>query len=364
MKILHLVYDHMGNPWLGGGGAVRVHELNRRLADKGHEVTMLCGRYPGAGDCQEGGLSVRFAGLSSGYLLSTLSYAAAASAFVFRHGRLYDVLVEDLTPWNPSFPALMTRTPVVGHMNHSEGPNILRRYPLIGILFYLLDRYYHRLFRRLTALSEGTRRRIRRPDAHLLPAGIGNDALLGSREGGMMEDGGYLLYVGRMEINNKGLDTLAQDLREGGGHRLVVAGRGREERKFREMVSGLDVDFKGFVSEQEKKELLRRCSALVLPSRFEGWGIVVLEAAACGKPVIVSDIIELDYAVGGGFGLSFAKGDSLDLASVMDRVMGEPALRDELGKRAREFARRYTWDSIAEDYERYLLHVVRDSGAG
>lgn len=359
MKILHLVYDHMDNSWLGGGGAVRAYELCKGLAGKGHDVTMLCGRYPKAHDYAEGNLKVRFVGASSSYTLSTFSYAVASAVFVFRHGSEYDVVVEDITPWNPAFPFIMTRTPVVGHVNHSEGANILLRWPVIGLPFYLVDRYYHRFFKRLTALSEGTRKRIRRPDAVMLPAGIGSDALLPSGQGGIAEDDGYLLYLGRLEINNKGLDTLAASLREVDGARLVVVGKGREEQKFRAMVQGLDVEFMGFVSQEKKVDMLRRCSALVLPSRFEGWGIVTLEAAASGKPVIVSDIIELDYAVSGGFGISFANGDAGSLAAAIRRLMEDTELRELLGFKAREFVKNYTWDVIVEGYERYLLDVVQ-----
>lgn len=358
MKILHLVYDHMDNSWLGGGGAVRAYELCRRLAGKGHDVTMLCGRYPGAKDYSEGNLNVRFVGLSRGYTISTFSYAASATAFVFAHGGEFDVIVEDLTPWNPAFPFIMTRTPVVGHINHSEGANIMRRRPVMGLPFYLIDRYYHRLFKRLTALSEGTRKRIRRPDALVLPAGISSDVLLPPDQGGMSEDDGYLLYLGRVEINNKGLDTLATALQYIEGAKLVVVGKGREEQKFRKMTEGLDVEFMGFVSQEKKMDLIRRCSALVLPSRYEGWGIVTLEAAAAGKPVIVSDIVELDYAVSGGFGISFVTGDAASLADSIRRLMEDNELRESLGLKAREFVKTYTWEAIVEGYERYLLDVI------
>ena len=47
MKILHTIYDDPSNPWLGGGGAFRTFEISKRLTDK-HDITILCGRYPGS----------------------------------------------------------------------------------------------------------------------------------------------------------------------------------------------------------------------------------------------------------------------------------------------------------------------------
>ncbi|MGD0283392.1 MAG: glycosyltransferase family 1 protein, partial [Dissulfurispiraceae bacterium] len=63
MNILHLIYDHSGNPWVGGGGAVRAYELYKRLSIR-HNVTIVCGRYPGAQDYSEGNLKIRFVGSS------------------------------------------------------------------------------------------------------------------------------------------------------------------------------------------------------------------------------------------------------------------------------------------------------------
>ncbi|NTU41942.1 MAG: glycosyltransferase family 1 protein, partial [Nitrospirales bacterium] len=52
MRIVHCIYDHIRNPWVGGGGAVRMFEIYRRLSQR-HRITVICGKYPGARDYQE-----------------------------------------------------------------------------------------------------------------------------------------------------------------------------------------------------------------------------------------------------------------------------------------------------------------------
>jgi len=88
MKILHLIYDHINNPWVGGGGAVRVYEIYKRLADR-HYITIVCGKYPEAKDYEEGNLRFHFVGTSkNNYVLSTFSYAVKAAQFLFLNSKL------------------------------------------------------------------------------------------------------------------------------------------------------------------------------------------------------------------------------------------------------------------------------------
>jgi glycosyltransferase involved in cell wall biosynthesis len=366
VRVLHTIYDHPGNPWVGGGGAVRAHELSRRLVARGHEVTLLSGRYPGALDRVEGGVEVRFLGTGGrGYLASTFSFALAAMRHVLRHSREYDVVVEDFAPWNPVFTPLLSARPAVLHVNHRERGNILRRRGPAGLPFYLIEALYPRLFRHVTALSEWTRTKIGRPDAVVLPAGIPASLCEWSPAEGEARGGDLLdvLYVGRLEIQNKGLDTLIGAMRLlRPGVRLVLAGRGRDEGRLREMARGLDVDFRGFVSEDEKVRLLRRSAVFVLPSRFEGWGIALYEAAASAAPVVVSDIPELAVAEREGFGLRFAVGDPKALAARIGELLGDPGRRARMGERGRAHARLYTWERIALQYENYLRAVLREEG--
>lgn len=98
MKILHLIYDHVRNPWVGGGGAVRAYEICRRLAER-HHITVVSGKYPGASDYREGNLSFKFVGTTrNNYVLSTFCYAARAAGFIASHAKEYDVVVEDFAP--------------------------------------------------------------------------------------------------------------------------------------------------------------------------------------------------------------------------------------------------------------------------
>ena len=342
---------------------MRAYELSRRLAARGHEVTIISGRYPASRDYAEDGLSFKFLGSSRNYAFSTFSFAWEAARFMREHGNGVDIMVEDFAPWNPVFSAFQANRPAVLHVNHKEGWNIIRRWLLCGLPFFIVEMFYPRLFSAVTALSEATREKIGIPDASIIPAGINSHLIDCGTQAAASDAAGYLMYIGRLHIKNKRLDTLVQAMK-GLDAKLVIVGKGKDEMKLINMTKKLkltNIEFSGHVSEEEKIEKLKCADMLVLPSRFEGWGIVVLEAAACGKPVIVSDIPELKYAVDAGFGLSFRTGNANDLAKKICFLLENEPLRKEMGRRAREYARNFTWDKIAVDYEQYLLGVIRGS---
>jgi glycosyltransferase involved in cell wall biosynthesis len=102
---------------------------------------------------------------------------------------------------------------------------------------------------------------------------------------GAVAGGGYLLYVGAVQARK---DPLAAALaaREV-GLPLVVAGPEREPQLAREL-AGLGADLRGYVEKDELAGLYRGAAALVLPSRYEGFGLPVLEAMASGTPVVAT----------------------------------------------------------------------------
>src|SRR5207249_742177 len=97
MRILHVIYDDIGNPWLGGGGAVRTLEIYSRIVQKGHRVLVACGKYPGAAD-RETRRGVRYwrVGTALSYVLSRLGFMVGAARLIKRGG--YDIVIEDVSP--------------------------------------------------------------------------------------------------------------------------------------------------------------------------------------------------------------------------------------------------------------------------
>lgn len=359
MKILHCIYDHIRNPWVSGGGAVRVYEVYRRFPEE-HDVTVVCGAYPGAADYREKNLCFTFLGSRrDSYVISTLSYTFYAARHLRTHAGEYDVVIEDFAPYNPVFTFFWHRQAVI-QLHQHEGFRLVRKYALPGILFFLIERYYPLLFRNSVFESAlGSEKFGLKGRVSIIPNGFDPRLLdLDSVE----ED--YLLFLGRLHIGQKGLDTLSEALRLV-RRKLIIAGGGRDEGRARELFgdhveSGL-VEFKGYVRGKLKEELLRRCLLVVMPSRYEGQPVTVMEAAACGKAVIVSDIPELAYAVDAGFALSFRTGSASDLAEKMTYVLNNSSLRRAMGKKAREYAAFFTWDRIAEEYETFLRQPLGET---
>uniref|UniRef100_UPI00260B984E glycosyltransferase family 4 protein n=1 Tax=Sulfurihydrogenibium sp. TaxID=2053621 RepID=UPI00260B984E len=137
---------------------------------------------------------------------------------------------------------------------------------------------------------------------------------------------------------------------------VVIAGKGKDEDKLKNLKS--NYKFIGFADEKTKLDLIKNAKFLVMPSRFEGQGIVALESASMGKPVIVSDIPELRYVVENGFGISFKNEDIEDFKEKIDYLWNNEGLILKMGKKGIEYAKQFTWDKIASEFEDYLLRVL------
>lgn len=138
------------------------------------------------------------------------------------------------------------------------------------------------------------------------------------------------------------------------GIRCVIAGRGSY---LAELQSQIDVEgvsdlvhLAGFVPDDDLRALLHEARCAVIPSLYEPFGIVALEAMAAGAPTIVADTGGLAEIVKGtGAGLLFEPGDFAELADRIADVLGDDALAASLQTTAASMlAGFYTWDAIAK----------------
>jgi glycosyltransferase involved in cell wall biosynthesis len=366
MRFLHLLYESEGDSFGIGGVGTRAYEIYRHLHER-HNITLLCKRYPGARDGRRQGLEHIFVGAESRSLTRTLlSYAFSAARFVGKHGNEYDVIVEDFSPAIPTFLHLFTKKPIVLQIQGYTGRLYFRKYnPLYASVLYTLERlrprgYAHFIFagpNTVSRFSLGSAKHSR-----IIPNGVAPEFL-----NMPPHEGEYILYLGRLDIYGKGLDTLLDAYRivveEFPGVRLVIAGDGRDREPFRRKLAALprevskNMELLGWVSGGIKSETIRKAFCVVFPSRHEVQPIAVLEAMACGKAVIVSDIPEFDFVREAKAGMSFVTGDARSLARSMKDMVTHHE-RKEMGERGREWVRQLTWDKIALSFEEFLSEVV------
>jgi len=146
--------------------------------------------------------------------------------------------------------------------------------------------------------------------------------------------------------------------------RLVLAIR-RDDTKYedelRRLVGELQlqdhVDFRLDVSEEEKRDLLRSSQVLAVTSVVEGFGIVVLEANACGVPVVASSGVP-EGAVRDGFnGLRYPFGDTHALAGAILRLLEDAALYARLSQNALANVERFRWSRVGAEFERVVVQA-------
>lgn len=145
--------------------------------------------------------------------------------------------------------------------------------------------------------------------------------------------------------------------------RFVIAGqRGSDYPHLRQVANevgaGGYIDFPGVISQEEKIAYMRRCQVYLQPTRFEGFGLSVLEAMSCGAPVVSSPRGAIPEVVGDA-GVMVDGTDPASIAQGTLRLLEDPALRERLGARARgraerEFPMQRRRDEIAAVLERVL----------
>lgn len=172
----------------------------------------------------------------------------------------------------------------------------------------------------------------------------------------------YFLYMGRIE-HKKNTDTLIKAFQEfAGGNqsvKLVLAGFTGHGGK--QILKKIPVGLKnrilhmGYVSESEKIILLQNALCFIFPSRFEGFGLPLLEAMNMGIPLIASDIPS-SREVAGECALFFEKDDAGALAGLMERMTGDLDSREKMIEKGKKQAKHFSWEKCADDVYGLLVN--------
>ncbi|MEU7639556.1 glycosyltransferase family 4 protein [Streptomyces sp. NPDC039016] len=339
-RIVFLARRDLGNP-AAGGSELLVDKIADGLTAHGHQVTLVCG-----GPAADRDYRVVSAGGDAGHFLRVPRQ-------VTRRTGGCDLLVE-VCNGMPYLAPLWHRGPTLCLVNHVHTDLWRMRYPAPAA----------RLGRRLehwalagthrgnlmVAVSDSTA-------AALRDLGVAPDRIRlvhnGVEEPGPLvpEDPEPLfLAMGRL-VEYKRIDLLLrlwERVRPVTGGRLVIVGDGPERDRLTAL-AGPDVTFTGRISEQEKHRLL--CSAWLLlhPSLVEGWGLVVMEAAARRTPTLGFDIPGLRDSVEDGTTGLLARGESAFAAHWCTLALSARR-RHALGAAAADRAARFRWSRTVRSF--------------
>ncbi len=367
MRVLVLNWQDRLNPQ-AGGAETHLHEIFGRLARR-HDITLVVSGWKGAPERETvDGLEVhRTGGRYTFNMAAPLYYRRR-----LRH-REFDVLVEDLNKV-PLLTPLWASHPVTLLVHHLFGATAFQEASVpLAAATWLLERPLGTVYRTTPtmAVSKSTAadlgaRGLPEEDIAVIPNGVELGQCVPGEAGARFETP-TLLYLGRLKRYKRvdlPIRAVAALRGEGVVVRMVVAGTGDHAPALQALVRQLGVEdaveFAGFVSEAEKIRLFQQAWVHVLTSPKEGWGITNLEAAACGTPTVASDSPGLrDSVVHGETGFLVPHDDLAALTARLRIVIEDETLREELGRSARRFAERFTWDRAAEETETFLRRASR-----
>jgi len=195
---------------------------------------------------------------------------------------------------------------------------------------------------------------------------------------GIAPDEKVVLYVGRFDPR-KGIETLVRamghsSLRDGGKLRLIIGGGsrpGQSDGHERERIEGIVAElglaeiteFPGRLSPSILPIYYGAADVSVVPSHYEPFGLVAIEAMACRIPVVASDVGGLQFTVRSHeTGLLAPPKDDVAFAAAIDRILTNPEWQLQLGQQARlHVEEKFSWDGVANQLSQLYLHLSKQS---
>lgn len=358
--------------WLhpnSGGAEKNLKELLSHSSD-GAEIFLLCGKYPNAKSTETAqGVTIRRVGLSTNP--DSLIDVIIAYFFVtiYFHWYVRDVnpdvvlTVFSPLPWILSSPAPR----IVQHHHISvESFRETHEFP-----FNYLGSYAQRVGIHLSksgpvlSVSQST-------TDSLVSHGVPREKIRTIRNGinitdysvGREDEDPTILFLGAFK-SYKGADRVPeihqrlQEISENPVYLDIAGPSGPEQSLLREYCDRYDyATLHGFVSNDKKVELLQKAWVVIAPSRIEGYGIVVIEANACGTPVVGTEVPGLRDSIKHEETGLLAPEDPLEISRQIHKLLSDDDLRTEFGLNCRRWAEEHSWEQSAHEFQMLCREVA------
>lgn len=356
MKILHLDFDDLKNPQ-GGGQAIRTFEINRRLA-KRHRITVTTGNYPGAKDERIEG--IRYIRIGKGnFPWNIITFLASIPKVVKQFD--HDILVENFTPpVGPAFTPIFTKKPVIAMVDWCFAREMSQKYKLP---FFIAQSLGLKLYKNFIFPTRAIRDYLLEENKRNLNVTVLPNLMVSEfpRKIKNLKISNNLLFMGRLDIHQKGLDLLlrafAQIVRNIPGS-LLIAGEGRDKDRIQKMIRKLklsrQVKLIGRISGKDKFNILSRARIVCIPSRYETSCIVASESLLLKKAMVTFDIPVLRETTQNQ--AIYAR--PFDIEDLAEKLLY--AYKNSAGISSKiKFKPLPTWDEVAKKQEEFYLKIIR-----
>jgi glycosyltransferase involved in cell wall biosynthesis len=370
MRILLVNYEY---PPVGAGAGTATQAIAKELVQSGHEAVVLTGRFAGLpNSSQEDGVVIqRVASFRKAKdrctipeMISFVASALVSLPGIVRRHRIEGALIFFSFPCGPI--GLVARWRCgVPYVISLRGGDVPGNEPHLNSLHKLLAPIRHTVLRNSVAIvanSDGLRKLAEAADpfpVRTIPNGV-DTAFFKPAPADHETKGGRrfrILFAGRLQAQ-KNLPLLFQQLAQlpSASYELHLVGDGPLNAHLRALANDLGIaaaiTWHGWLSRSALREVYRSADCLVNPSLYEGMPNVVLEAMACGKPIIASRVAGNDAVVQEGVtGFLFSLNKPATLRELLQTLLSDPIRAAEMGRKGREWTERnFSWSRVAAAY--------------
>lgn len=366
MKILAINWQDISHP-LGGGAEVHLHEVFKRIAAQGHHVTLLCSKYPGAKKDE----------IIDGIQIVRVGNRPFFNFFVPYWSRKLiaqkkiDIVIDDINKI-PFFTPLFIQQPILGIIHHLFGKSIYAEINFIMATYvWLAELWIPRVYQNISIVVASFSTR-----SELIVKGMSNkrinlvnyavDHAVFNRKKSKKSEIPLVGYFGRLK-RYKSIQHLilafCDVVKQVPAARLVIIGDGDYAEQLKRLIVNLNLEktviMTGHVSEDEKISWINKMWVHVNPSIKEGWGLTVIEANACGVPVIAADSPGLrDAITEGENGWLYEYGNVPMLVEKLLPILSQNQLREAFTPKCIHYAEKFDWDVAAREYFEIIQHRV------
>jgi len=367
MRILAINWRDINNP-LSGGAEIHLHEILKYIVNNGNKVTQISTLFKGAEkeEIIDGIRIIRCGG--------ELYFNFAVPKLVIDEMRRndYDIVIDDINKV-PFYSPLYVNKPILAVIPHIFGKTIYNQAdPLSATYVYFSELPIRKIYKNayFEVISKSTeddvvRRGIPRNRIKTIECGVDYN-LYKLPENRKKPNEKTIVYVGRIK-KYKSVDHIVKAMPyilERMDVKLMIVGSGDYINTLKSLAQNLDIQdkvfFTGYVSQERKVELLQKAYLSIYPSLIEGWGLVNIEANACGTPVVASNVPGLRDSVNiGRSGLLYEYGNLKDLADKVIYLLKDRERYNGFVKSSIEWASTFRWKNTGKETLNYIESIIK-----